>query len=80
MTIVEGGEFGLCEEFLFKSLKPCTTHEACNDNDLSTTDECLLEASTCLCKCNDNCEDHGQIVIVNLVTGCFLLLVMLTFI
>ena len=54
---------------MFKLLKPCSTHGECNDDDPSDADECLSEASTCLCKCNNDCEEHGQMLYVNVTVS-----------
>ena len=55
------------EQFSFE-FKSCSTNYDCDDYDISTKDECILNASVCLYTPR-NCIEYGAVVSVNITTN-----------
>ena len=68
-VIKRGGEFNVSDIFMFHILDHCLTNTDCDDDDSSTIDKCLSEASTCLNEPQKECNDYGQMIYVNVTIG-----------
>jgi len=66
IPLVEGGNFGLKDEFKFR-FKNCTIDEECDDSDVSTVDVCHSRAKTCIHHFRP-CDLYGVTVHVEITT------------